>query len=48
MEPLGVAAAKCLKAQKFKDANVDPQILAMLTWSAPQLPMLSKCLTNTI
>ena len=48
MEPLGVAAAKFLKAQKLKDAKVDPQILAMLTWSAPQLQMLSKCLTKTI
>ena len=48
MEPLGVAAAKCLKAQKLKDAKVDSQILAMLTWLAPQLQMLSKCLTKTI
>ena len=47
-EPLGVAAAKCLKAQKLKDAKVDPQILAMLIWSAPQLQMLSMCLTNAI
>ena len=48
MEPLWVAAAKCLKAQKLKDAKVNPQILAMLIWSAPQLQMLSKCLTKTI
>ena len=48
MEPLGVAAAKCLKAQKLKDANVDSQILSMLIWSAPQLQMLSMCLTNAI
>ena len=48
MEPLEVAAAKCLKAQKLKDAKVDLQILAMLIWSAPQMQMLSKCLANAI
>ena len=45
---LARAATKRLKAQKLKDAKVDSQILAMLTWSAPQLQMLSKCLTKTI
>ena len=48
MEPLGMVAAKCLKAQKLHDAKVDPQILAMLIWSSAQLQMLSKCLANTI
>ena len=45
---LARAATKRLKAQKLKDAKVDSQILAMLTWLAPQLQMLSKCLTKTI
>ena len=48
IEPLGMAAAKCLKAQKLLDAKVDLQILAMLIWSSAQLQMLSKCLANTI
>ena len=48
MEPLGVAAAKCLKAQKLQDAKVDPHILVMLIWSSAQLQMLSKCLANAI
>ena len=48
MEPLRVAAAKCLKAQKLQDAKVDPHILVMLIWSSAQLQMLSKCLTNAI
>ena len=47
-ESLGMAAAKCLKAQKLLDAKVDLQILAMLIWSSAQLQMLSKCLANTI
>ena len=37
IEPLGMAAAKCLKAQKLLDAKVDLQILAMLIWSSAQL-----------
>ena len=48
MESLGMAAAKCLKAQKLLDAKVDLQILAMLIWSLAQLQMLSKCVANTI
>ena len=39
---------KVLKAQKLLGVHVDPQILAMLMWSAAQLQMLSKCLANTI
>ena len=48
IEPLGMAAAKCLKAQKLLDAKVDLQILATLIWSSAQLQMLSKCLANTM
>ena len=47
MGPLGLVAAKCLKEQKLQDAEVDPQILAMLIWSSAQLQMQSKCLVNT-
>ena len=39
---------KVLKAQKLLGVHVDPQILAMLVWSAAQLQMLCKCLANTI
>ena len=46
--PLGLAAAKCLKAQKLLHAKVDPQILAMLIWSLARLQMLSKYLANMI
>ena len=39
---------KVFKAQKLLGVHVDPQILAMLMWSAGHLQMLSKCLANTI